>query len=504
MADAVIPRWHGDDYQSRFFWLHAAALRDPQRPDVVEVTFEAKEPKAFDDVVVRYDPGRPSSGPYRITVDYHQVKWHSDHSGHFGYERLIDPDFVGGKTFSILQRLAQAKANPNVPREAAFTLVTTDQITQGDVLGELVSRNDGRLRIHKLFDGTKTNGSRMGQVRKLWREHMQFDSDEQLKELLTDFFIKPNGDSLEDLRGRVSEKFRLVGLLGDETSSTFRYDQAARNLLVRSINGLTREAFDRLCREENWLQPETPAGPDRMNVAIRSFTKGVTVADMLEAAPENTLSLVRHFNMRHPRNGVAWDALRDEALPFLEGVLERGKTIRLFLDAHSSLAFLAGTVFGFKSGADVEFLQKGRATSIVWNPGDGRDGPDPVVTEEEIGDGKDVAVSVAVTRDTIADVRSYIADNLPSVGRLLMVAPEGGPGPQSVAGGAHAAKIADAVAGAVAKVRRPGGTTHLFVAAPNAFSFLLGQHADSMGMCAPYEFDFGGRVDGLYRPTFTI
>ena len=61
-----------------------------------------------------------------------------------------------------------------------------------------------------------------------------------------------------------------------------------------------------------------------------------------------------------------------------------------------------------------------------------------------------------------------------------------------------------AVAGAVAKVRRPGGTTHLFVAAPNAFSFLLGQHADSMGMCAPYEFDFGGRVDGLYRPTFTI
>lgn len=503
VANASVPRWHGDNYQSRFFWLHAAALLDPQRTDVVEVTFEAAEPKAFDDVVVRYDPGRPSSGPYRIVVDYHQVKWHVDHSRHFGYEHLIDPEFVGGQSVSILQRLAQAKANANVPREAAFTLVTTDQITQGDVLGELVSRNDGRLRLHKLFDGT-TDRSRMGKVRKLWREHMGFEDDAQLEELLADFFIKPNSDSLEDLRGRVSEKFRLVGLLGDETSSTFRYDQAARDLLDRSINGLTRDAFDKLCREEKWLAPVTADQPVRMNVALRSFTRGVTAADLLEAAPENTLSLVGRFNQRHLREGVTWDDLRDEAAAFLDGVLERGRVLRLFLDAHGSLAFLAGATLGFKSGADVEVMQKSRPVSLVWHAGDGRDGPVPVIEVDEVGDGADVAVSVAITRDTVADVRSYVAGNLPSVGRLLRVVAEGGPGPGSVAGGAHAARIADAVADAVAKARSAGGTTHLFVAAPNAFSFLLGQHADSMGACVPYEFDFGGRVDGLYRPTFTI
>lgn len=53
MVSAVEPRWHGDSYQSRFFWTYAALLLDPQQPHVVEVTFEADGPKAFDDVVVR-------------------------------------------------------------------------------------------------------------------------------------------------------------------------------------------------------------------------------------------------------------------------------------------------------------------------------------------------------------------------------------------------------------------------------------------------------------------
>lgn len=501
MANAVVPRWHGDNYQSRFFWMHAASLRDPQRPDVVEVTFEADGPKAFDDVVVRYDPGRVSMGGYRVTVDYHQIKWHTDHSGRFGFKDLVDPAFIGAKSFSILERLVEAKSREDTPATAAFTLVTTDGIADGDPLGELVSHADGSIRIDRLFS-TKTDNSRMGEVRKCWREHLKLDGDEALKGVLAGFHIKPAHLSLEDMRGRVSERFRLVGLLGEETASDFRYDGAAQNLLVRGINRLTREAFDLLCEEENWLQPK-PAAP-RTNVALRSFSRGLTAADLLEAAAENTLSLVDRFDQRNLREGVTWASLKDEASAFLEAVPERGKQLRLFLDAHSSLAFLAGSIFGFKSGVDVEVLQKGRGASLVWHAGDGRDGPAPLITDEVLGDGKEVAVSVAITRDTADDVRRHVSENLPSVGRLLLVVPAEGIGPTSVAGGAHAARIADAVAQAVAKARRAGATTHLFVSAPNAFSFLLGQHAEAMGICAPYEFGFGGHGDGLYHPTFSI
>ena len=83
MAEAVTARWHGDNYQSRVFWENALLLLD-DTSCVVVVTFEASGPKAFDDVVVRYDPPIAGSGPDRIHADYHQVKYHVDRGGHFG------------------------------------------------------------------------------------------------------------------------------------------------------------------------------------------------------------------------------------------------------------------------------------------------------------------------------------------------------------------------------------------------------------------------------------
>lgn len=175
MANAVVPRWHGDNYQSRFFWIHAASLLDPERPEVVEVTFEADGPKAFDDVVIRYDPGRPrASGPGRVTVDYHQIKWHVDSSGRFGFKDLVDPSFIGATSVAILQRLKAAKAQAG--DAAAFHLITTDRVTDGDPLSELISPVDGSLRLQVLEQG-KTDASRMGEVRKIWRHHLELTSE---------------------------------------------------------------------------------------------------------------------------------------------------------------------------------------------------------------------------------------------------------------------------------------------------------------------------------------
>ena len=85
MADAVTARWHGDNYQSRIFWEHALNLL-VDSSCVVEVTFEANGPKAFDDVVVRYDPPVARPGPDRVPAEYTQVKWHVETGGRFGYE----------------------------------------------------------------------------------------------------------------------------------------------------------------------------------------------------------------------------------------------------------------------------------------------------------------------------------------------------------------------------------------------------------------------------------
>jgi hypothetical protein len=226
---------------------------------------------------------------------------------------------------------------------------------------------------------------------------------------------------------------------------------------------------------------------------------------MRDASPENTLDLTFWFNGRLLAPDTSWLDLEPLITDFLKGILAKEPVMRLFLEAHAPIATLAGARLGFKSGADVEVVQRGQNNpGIIWSATDGAGGPEPTIEAEVIGEGRDVAVAVGLTHDTAGDVRGYVANNLTDVGTLLRVTPASGPGQDAIRGGEHAATMAGAIAKAVIAARTPGSTVHLFVAGPNAFAFFLGQQAEAMGKCIPYEFDFGGRTDGTYRPTFTI
>lgn len=501
MTKAVAPRWHGDNYQSRFFWIHAASLLDPERPEVVEVTFEADGPKAFDDVIVRYDPGRPcASGPGRITIDYHQIKWHVDRSGRFGFADLTDPAFINATSISILERLKAAKENAE--EGAAFHLITTDRVSDGNQLAELISPIDGSLRLQVLQEG-KTDRSRMGKVRKCWRDHLNLKTDAELYALLEGLYITEGHHTLESLRNEVSLRFKLVGLIGSESETAFIYDEAAKQLLIKDVSRFDRPGFEEWCKSEKWFLPRKPTA--RRSIAISTFPPGPTPAHMREALPECTLNLREHFEGRMLRQGVAWADIKIPIVDFLIRMFRERPDMRLFLDTHASIAFLAGATLRFKLGADVEVVQKGiNNPGIVWDAHDGCDGPSALIGCETIGEGKDIAIAVGLSRDPIQQVREYVLQRLPEVGMIMHVVPEGGAGQIGIQGGQHAASIAEAIAAETIAIRKPGGTVHIFVSGPNAFSFLLGQHAEAMGLCIPYEFDFSGRVDGSYQPTFSV
>ena len=74
MADSVTPIMHGMNYQARLFWLNAFDLLRPSTC-VHEVTYEADAPKAFDDIVVKFDPPVIRSGAQPVTAEYYQIKW---------------------------------------------------------------------------------------------------------------------------------------------------------------------------------------------------------------------------------------------------------------------------------------------------------------------------------------------------------------------------------------------------------------------------------------------
>ncbi|MFB4385278.1 hypothetical protein RAC79_18920, partial [Agrobacterium sp. LR_9] len=196
MADAVIANWDGHDYQARFFWIHASGLRNPETPHVIEVSYETDGPKGFDDVVVRYSPGQAGRRSFRVETAHHQVKFHVNQAGRFGYEDLVNPEFIGATAFSILQRLKEAveKAPPN----STFTLVTTDRVRDDDPLSKLLRTADKALDTDKLAVG-KTEKSEMGAVRALWRKHLNLDTDEELYAILDTFHIMEGYHSLQDM-----------------------------------------------------------------------------------------------------------------------------------------------------------------------------------------------------------------------------------------------------------------------------------------------------------------
>jgi len=504
MVDAVTARWHGDNYQARIFWENAFNLLLPHSC-VVEVTFEANGPKAFDDVVVKYDPSVVRSGPERVSAEYHQVKWHVETGGRFGYEDFVDPDFIGAQTFSLLERLQQARRA--APASAHFAFLTTYRIKDGDPLAGLISGHDKTLLIERLFDRT-TDRSRMGKVRKRWREHLKLSNDDELKAVLRGLRVLEGHRSLEELRSEINLKATVVGVLAcSAAESDFRYDELARQLKVRQLSALTRETLLQLCRDEGLLVERVGEPDPFLPIAIRSFLG--PAADIVGAAPENTLLLTDHFRQRYLQDDREWQRdIRPKVDAFLRDAVKKSACLRLILDAHASIAFLAGAVLDLKSGVQTQLVQKGRVGARTWRADDGTaaKGSRFDVAEESLGNGREIAIAISVSQPVVAQARTYIAGQLPQVGKLISLAMPTGPGQQNVAGGEHAAALAEQVSNYVRTLKAddPDAMVHIFAACPNSILFFLGQHHQGIAPCIVYEFDFDRRQHKTYQPSFII
>lgn len=502
MVEAVTARWHGDNYQSRVFWENALNLLD-DTSCVVEVTFEANGPKAFDDVVVKYDPPVARSGPDRIHADYHQVKYHVDRGGHFGYEDFTDPKFIGATSFSLLERLRDAQLATSAP--SLFTFLTTYRVSPTDPLAPLISGNDRTLMLERLFDGT-TDRSKLGKVRTCWRKHLGLINDDALRKVLRGFRIVDGHRSLDELRSQINLKAKIVGMLTcSATDSDFRYDELARQLKSRGLASFTRDTLLALAREEGLLDAILNPADSHLPIAIRSILGAAS--DLTGATPENTLSLTDDFRQRYLQDGRDWQTdIRPRVESFLVSAAVRSRKLKVILDAHASIAFLAGTIIDVKSGIDVQLVQKGRVGARIWRADDGTAGSrfDEAVTS--LGAGRDIAIFVSAAQDVVPQARAYIGKASLNVGTVLAFSFAGGPGQQRIAGGAHSAALAEQVANAVRrmKVEDPDAVVHLFASAPNSLLFYLGQQHQAIEPCIVYEFDFDRRGNKSYHPSFMM
>ena len=500
MTQANTARRDGDAFQARQFWLRAAKLLDDQGP-VIRVGFESG-PKSFDDIWVQYDPAHGPSDQYGrpLLREHLQCKWHVSPDS-YGYQHLTDPAFVNANARSLLQRAHRAQLD-HAPDGAGarFKLLTNWRLDRADPLRDVIGKRSSAIRIDRLFDAS-TDRSKVGALRKSWREHLDID-EAALRTLAGTLAFGEATDSLDELREHLDALFGFVGLRRIPLNeSAFQYDDLVYQWMAQGRLEFDRASFRSTCAQEGLL---VTAQPRPVAFGVKSFEH---VLDHLEERCVKVLDLVPAFDDRYIRSEADWaDKLYPELRQFLLDAAKNNGRLRLALDAHVTLAFAAGTVLDAKVGRAVEIEQRSPARQI-WAaddlPSDANWATLACEVVEIQPDQPEMAVAVALTHDIGAQVEAYVRASLAQVGRLLIFRPAGGCSPASVVCGRHACELARAL-GAQVRQQRPASVElpiHLFMSGPNAFAFFAGQIQKTMGRTCLYEFDFDGEQGGSYRPS---
>lgn len=502
MTQAVAVRRDGDSFQARIFWRKAVCLLDPKSP-VTAVGFESG-PKGFDDVWVAYAadraPGDHEGRP--ILKEHIQCKWHVSIND-FGYADLIDPEWINANKFSLLQRARAAQvAHARDGVGARFKLLTNWRIGQADPLRGYINQKSKTLRLKDLFDG-RTDRSAAGKVRKLWREHLDID-DQELMFLVRTLSLDTDATSLDDHRDNLDLLFENRGLRRvPANESSFVYDDVAFQWLAQGRLEFDRQRFLEACKREGLLAGDSHA---QVVFGVKSFEHSF---DRLEDRCTVVLDLIPHFDERTIRDQSEWTTtLYPKLKGFLQGVAKDNQHLQLILDAHITLAFAAGSVLNIKSGRNVEIEQR-TVHRNVWHSSDTPRDPswpgwefDLEMVNETEGD---MAVAVCLTHDVVPAVKAHLAASMPQVSTLLVARPTCGAGARSVTCGQHAFDLAETLALQINQ-KRIGNRLplHLFIAAPNAFTFFLGQRQPGLGKTTLYEYDFEGANGSGYKPSLSL
>ncbi|TAK00612.1 MAG: SAVED domain-containing protein [Chloroflexota bacterium] len=496
MTTKVAPILFGEDYQHRYFWIQAARLFMEDDPAEV-VYLEHPIIQAFDDVVAVNRIPLYSHDLRQIEVDHYQLKYHVDGRETIRAFDLSTPSFIGATAHSLLDKAYAATKGGDIPKR--LTLVTAWRFDPNDILRTLVSNNDGEIITRKLFE----SGTEVAKVRETWRADLGGVGDDELERVLRHLRIWDNMPMYR-VKQDVASGLALAGMIppsGAEIDD--RYIGMARGFIESGVREHRRDSLRPLLEKAQlWRGRRVRSASDPRDVAIKSFSRSAINLEDHAA----TLNLVPDFHGRYKAMEVDWGRdLAPRIRDFLDARITDHGAFDLYLDAHLSIAYLAGYLLG-KTDADVAPVQ--REGRVVWRRTETSvPGELWTVREEHVGDGPGLALAIEVTRLTAEDVRIYAAKESPGIGRMLVFTITGGAGPTSVQGADHAWALVHDL-GQLVDARRTAdereAPVHVFASVPVALAYLIGREGRAFGRSITYEFDFDNRTPGGYTPAFHL
>jgi hypothetical protein len=286
------------------------------------------------------------------------------------------------------------------------------------------------------------------------------------------------------------------------------YQSLSQQFLMNGPHSFDEGEFRALCQREGLMVTASAKPPRPFAIGVRSFMR---FAERLESEVDELVCVSSNFTGRHLATSGSWLAGTSQICAFLG---DQGRRARLraaefliALECHGSFALLAGWELSRNSGVKAAPLQKPNLD--VWRPTEHAPTSHswaPPQTIDKDADQEDVAICFSVTHDVRADVEAYLASGKgPSVRRLVLLSPDGGPSPQSIKGPDHAYQLALALPAILASARPVrGARAHVFFACPNALMFFIGQQRNALGRLDLYEFDFGIERDGSYQSSISL
>lgn len=230
------------------------------------------------------------------------------------------------------------------------------------------------------------------------------------------------------------------------------------------------------------------------NIAIRSLEGYQNdVAD--EGKVDRMLTLLDRFENRRLAKGT-WGDIKRKIREFIKETIKVGNRYNLYIPLHCSLAFFTGRELPPKFGAKISIYQPtqhhGRQLWQVSEDGIEKSEFDSWTVEEPetFNTGTQLAAAISVSRSVLSHVKDYVHSQLPGVSHLLHLELPG-IGTDSIKSADHAYSLAFQAVEIIRDKCRQRNVTgmHLFIAAPNGFTFYLGQHAVMMGNLTMYEYD---------------
>lgn len=242
-------------------------------------------------------------------------------------------------------------------------------------------------------------------------------------------------------------------------------------------------------------------------IGIISFERGT---EYLSEEAETILSFKEKFDGTKLKPEYDWDRdIYQKLDAFLKINTDANYNYQLMIEAPLSIAFATGRILDPKSRisafpSNPDPLHK----SEIWSIEDSYDATftDFDVRDERIDiNESDTCLIISITHNIKDNVNEYISDSGLKIGRMITLT-IGGKGPSfgSIQNAAHAINLVQQVVASLAArstVERKS-TVHIFVSAPNAFMFLLGQRSRGFGNCVLYEFDLEAKDTGTYSPSF--